>query len=885
MSVLSALLARDRVVSPQKIDEAIQRQVINGGDFETNLLEVGAVPEDTLAGYCAAVHDAQAVGRDEVFAASLSVLARLSKGTAEALRVVPLRAEDGRIVVAAVAPLEPEALLRLETEIGSVDVRITTPFRVAWALWKYYGIELSPRLQRLGTRLNTTASGQMAAVSLRPASVPPVPVRPSQAPPAHNKLRASVLAALSSALADERDSVLPPEANAVHEGVPRHPSLTSTLVSVLTGSTDANEPGRFSVAPARDTAPSAAPASHEPPTPIAAPVEPVAPAPIAAPAQPLEVAAPSARVLSFDQAHAIVEKAADRDAILEAVLDFAAAHAAYTAVFVIHGDVAEGLDSRGDGLDSESVRGIAVPLDAPGSFRAVRERSEPVIGMLNPSGTDALIKQDLGRHAVNNVALLPILIGGRVSLIVWADHGTRALDLTGIDRLSQLCLEASRSFERIIVERKKRRKASETAAAAAAAIASSSAPTVTAADIQRRFAEQRGTAMLQRLATSSAPPAASTPPDETPTPAMPSSPPRARSQPPLPREEPDSANHQRLSERPTSATRFARGGRVPIAVDVIGPLPSAGIIPSDIQRAARPYDPRREPEESDTGAPLDDTSRLLAEVVRTGRLNDHTANELLGSGERVLPTVFRYFPGPTQIDRTNARTRLPPVPDIGPLLRLVAMFRQAAGPYLIEQLDSYDAERRFFATVCLGEVIFAPALQSLVSRLFDTDYPTATVAIESLRAYRKLALYDDALAGLREILRDANAPSDRRRTAANVLGELRDVLAVPALLGALEDRDGALGGIARRALVTIARQDFGQDAAAWRAWWEESRAKNRIEWLIDALLHNDAGIRHDASEELKKITGQFFGYYFNLPRRERERAHQRYVEWWERERR
>jgi hypothetical protein len=100
---------------------------------------------------------------------------------------------------------------------------------------------------------------------------------------------------------------------------------------------------------------------------------------------------------------------------------------------------------------------------------------------------------------------------------------------------------------------------------------------------------------------------------------------------------------------------------------------------------------------------------------------------------------------------------------------------------------------------------------------------------------------------------------------------------------ALLDRDGALAGIARRALVTLSRQDFGQDASAWESWWHQAHGKHRIEWLVDALLHADPALRHDASEELKKLTGQFFGYYFNLPRRERERAHQRYADWWQRE--
>ncbi|MEI8258754.1 MAG: hypothetical protein WCJ30_24040, partial [Deltaproteobacteria bacterium] len=556
-----------------------------------------------------------------------------------------------------------------------------------------------------------------------------------------------------------------------------------------------------------------------------------------------------APALSFDEAQRLIQQASERDAILAALLDYAAGEVSYAAVFVLHGDVAEGLDARGAGLGGDGVRGIAVPLGAPGSFQAVRARGEPVLGALGASGTDAVIQRDLGRDAVANVALMPIHIAGRVALVLWADCGAGALDLTGLDRLGTLCLDASRGFEKIIRERKKRRVASETAAKAAAAIASGPLPTVTPAEIQRRFAENRGTQALHKLAAQTLPPSAANtstpgpseqdaragsalapaPPaaldeasDDMATPAMPSRPPAARSQPPSPRDD---------------STRFARGGRLPIAVDVIGALPTASL-PVESYRTALMNDPRREPDEAElVPASSDETARLIAEVVRTGQLNDHTANELLGAGERALQAAFRYFPGPTHVERGNTRAKLPPIAEIGPLIRLVVMFRQASGSHLVEQLESYDAERRYFATLCLGDVVYPPAMQPLVSRLYDTDYPTAVAAIDAIRAYRKLAAYEDVLASLRSVVADLTAPSDRRRTAANALGELRDVEAIAPLIVALQDRDGALAGIARRSLVTLTRHDFSQDSAQWEAWWREARSKHRIEWLIDALLH------------------------------------------------
>ncbi|MFX8840797.1 hypothetical protein ABTM78_20800, partial [Acinetobacter baumannii] len=58
---------------------------------------------------------------------------------------------------------------------------------------------------------------------------------------------------------------------------------------------------------------------------------------------------------------------------------------------------------------------------------------------------------------------------------------------------------------------------------------------------------------------------------------------------------------------------------------------------------------------------------------------------------------------------------------------------------------------------------------------------------------------------------------------------------------------------------------------------------HRIEWLVDALTDETPGIRRAAGDELKFITGETFGYYEDLPKRDRERAQQRFRDWWAQE--
>jgi hypothetical protein len=150
-----------------------------------------------------------------------------------------------------------------------------------------------------------------------------------------------------------------------------------------------------------------------------------------------------------------------------------------------------------------------------------------------------------------------------------------------------------------------------------------------------------------------------------------------------------------------------------------------------------------------------------------------------------------------------------------------------------------------------------PALRALRTRL---DRPRVRALAEKL---------DDDLRG----------PPERTVLAASALGELRDAAAVPALMAALQGPP-ALAQTAQRALVEIAKQDFGTSRRRWTAWWERHQGQHRAEWLFDGLSHKAAEIRFSASEELRLLTGEYFGYHFDLPKREREEAAARWRQWW-----
>ena len=85
---------------------------------------------------------------------------------------------------------------------------------------------------------------------------------------------------------------------------------------------------------------------------------------------------------------------------------------------------------------------------------------------------------------------------------------------------------------------------------------------------------------------------------------------------------------------------------------------------------------------------------------------------------------------------------------------------------------------------------------------------------------------------------------------------------------------------ARDELMMITKQDFGTKARRWEAWWAKHQDDDRVEWLFEGLASKEPQIRASSESELRNLTGEYFGYHFDLPRREREQARARWQAWW-----
>jgi hypothetical protein len=699
--------------------------------------------------------------------------------------------------------------------------------------------------------------------------------------------------------------------------------------------------------------------------------------------------------------------AESRDHVLRAFFDFAAQYFEYAALFVVHGDLAEGRDAQGPGASASRVNGIGVPLDLPSSLSNVRRDGTWHLTRLGSEGIDASFASDLQRDVGPVVLLLPIVVRGRSILILYGDHGGADVELEKVGDVMAFAPLVSAALERIIVRKKSQQKGG----ALPAAPAGKPLPRVDRLRAKLPGAEQRAQALAQALRGAEPRAAEPTPvPVEAPaaveSPAAvevavhagaapanegiedfqledlsgtplpepePRSVSRAHLRPPVPQtaQVPSAHGSPSLESMPTVTfanlssnppapspgdTKSPSGRYSDLArpVIVIGggrraatppqgtPSPqavaAAAIGPADetplpLSRSgggpkALPVTQDSSPEialgASEIGeefvdavaheqAPLAASSRKVAysarrprprqssneirlptvivdyvsdcrELVRRLLAGDPEAGDkLVEIGEPAISPLVEAFPGPISGEPRRAVGDGPArASDYGPVLRTLMRLGSRVAPFVIVRTNDIDPVVRSWATRLLGELPSVDVAAAVVRRLPDSD---AEVRRAALAAARLLQAHPDARTAIRdellELASSSARPTDARHVALEALADLRDARSVPRLIRILSDGAPEIVKSAHWALVVISRQDFGRNIDEWQKWSDANANKHRIEWLIDALMHEVADIRRAAGDELKSLTKEYFGYYDDLPKKERARAQQRYREWWE----
>lgn len=255
---------------------------------------------------------------------------------------------------------------------------------------------------------------------------------------------------------------------------------------------------------------------------------------------------------------------------------------------------------------------------------------------------------------------------------------------------------------------------------------------------------------------------------------------------------------------------------------------------------------------------------------------DAAITEAVERSHETLGELAKRFPGKLRVDRFAVPGRPLRASQYGGLLELTVRLGAAAGEVIVDRMASPQRDIRFYATVCAAELRPRNAVFALVERLFDQDFGVRGMAIEALAGYPAADLAH-ALPRARRALHSSDPETVAAATAGLI--QLQDIDAIDDLIGAVERGDRA-SEHARKALVALTAQDFGLSERKWRKWYDTARRKHRIEWLIEGLAHKEDPIREAAINDLRRLTGEYFGYHHDLPKKEREVAAERWQAWW-----
>ena len=929
---LSSLIVQREIATIRQVEEALARQVLYGGDLATNLLEVATIEEWRIAVTFADSFSLPAAPPGAIVLPPADMLAIVPAEVASKRGIVPLSSDGKRMVVASSEPLRNEDAEQLFATLGvRVEVRIALDVRVREALSRAYDAPLDRRIERLLKKLAKLAE---SAPQLPRPSQPPV-TRPDSVPPFKLSPAYGVAAARSPLAPQNRDETpSQPEVDSAPVTLPLIPSPPPSRPRQIT---QHGFPAAPSVPPVAETTP--------PPVVVPAPVHTTAeyqetkPTFVKATSNAVRPVRRHRGPLTAETAKEELDEAHDREALLDLFFEYARQFFDYSALFIAHGDIAEGRDAFGDGAPRERVVGIGVPLDMPSILQAAREKKEPLVVRAESEGIDGVLLSDLRRTAPVEALVLPLLVRGRAVAILYAD-AAGGVDRDAVAQVAAFAKSVGQGFERLIV-RKKLAGFSGGAKESTEGKLDLSSMTLPPSIDKRTRAEALGRALFTKEGaprnptTSPETPSARghIPPVLEPTPKLTPNDPtpiapvvapvvrakhiserppppqavelRRTSGPPIPREEPDEIDADDIEAEPEQESEVesetldddaaqallaeigesslaADGEEVLVAVpDIVPPAPESS--------EAVSIGPRRPPSahnENPLPSIIVDIAgeiSALVERVLSGIDDGQSEAELLRQGAGAMPAIMARFPGPLDRARGEMQEPLPRAADCGPLLRLISRQRKVALAYVLEEAMSPDVGRRFWATFLLTELPYGEGARVLVPRLFDPDPKVRLVARAAGRAMAVVA-HDALLGEIERMVREPDEAKRPSRTARlgllEALGDMREAKAVALLIGHLGDADAEIATIARRSLIAITRQDFANDTRRWLSWWGQNSARHRVEWLIDALVDETQGIRRAAGDELKGLTHETFGYYDDLPKRERERAQQRFRDWW-----
>jgi len=147
-----------------------------------------------------------------------------------------------------------------------------------------------------------------------------------------------------------------------------------------------------------------------------------------------------------------IDRSTHREHVARLAVHLARAYVSAAALLRIHRGVIHGVCGEGVANCGEQ---LLFPVDQTSPFSEVLTRQEAVRALPPQHGLGARILGMLGRENVQEIAVLPILIQGRIVGLLYADNGAEALADASFAALQAVCARLAHAYERLILARKR----------------------------------------------------------------------------------------------------------------------------------------------------------------------------------------------------------------------------------------------------------------------------------------------------------------------------------------------------------------------------------------------------------------------------------------------
>jgi hypothetical protein len=112
-----------------------------------------------------------------------------------------------------------------------------------------------------------------------------------------------------------------------------------------------------------------------------------------------------------------------------------------------------GIELKGQSAD-QVVRNIRIPLDQPSLFLTVINNRRSYLGPLEQSDSNKYLINELGGALPEQVLAIPLVVDGKIALVVYGDNLPEKKQIKGMDTLEIFMNQAGMALEKALLEKR-----------------------------------------------------------------------------------------------------------------------------------------------------------------------------------------------------------------------------------------------------------------------------------------------------------------------------------------------------------------------------------------------------------------------------------------------